>query len=180
MKEYLFKSSRLGFRNWLKEDEQKMIAISSDKDAMKYFPAPLTSNQTIAFIEKMKTEFKNYGFCYFAVDLLIDGTFIGFIGLLNQDYEAPFTPCVDIGWRLDKAHWHQGYATEGANACLTYAFHELQLKEIVAIAPIVNTDSINVMKKIGMQEALHFKHPKLMDFPALENCVCFSITATQS
>jgi len=176
VKEYLFKSERLGFRNWQEKDVSKMIAISADEEVMEFFPATAKPEETIAFIGKMKLELENFGYCYFAVDLLETKEFIGFIGLLNQNYTAPFTPCIDIGWRLAKNHWSNGYATEGAQSCLTYAFEKLQIKEIVATAPAINTKSIQVMKKIGMKKKLSFKHPKLINHPHLEECVCYSIS----
>ena len=72
------------------------------------------------------------------------------IGLSEQSYEAPFTPCVDIGWRLKPTFWHMGLATEGAKRCLKYGFQDIQLSKIFSVAPVINTPSIHVMKKIGM------------------------------
>ncbi|MFD1551917.1 N-acetyltransferase [Putridiphycobacter roseus] len=175
MIDYIFKSERLGFRNWRKEDVAKMIALNNDPEVMRYFPAKITPEQTKVFIEKMKTEYDQNRYCYFAVDVLEYDSFIGFIGLLNQDYAASFTPCVDIGWRLDKKYWNFGYATEGAKACLRYAFETIKIKEIIATAPQINTESIRVMQKIGMKQSLVFKHPKLKQFPKLENCVLYTI-----
>ena len=174
--DYLFTSSRLGFRNWLEADKAKMIAISSDPEVMEFFPAVAKLEQTIAFIERMQIMFEEKGYCYFAVDRLEDGAFIGFIGLCDQEYEAPFTPCVDIGWRLAAQYWGNGYATEGAKRCVAYAFAQLGLKKIYAVAPIINAKSIHVMEKIGMTKAMNFEHSKLLGVDNLRLCACYEIS----
>ena len=138
---YLFTSERLGFRNWLDSDIDKMIDISSDPDVMEFFPAIATKIQTVDFIDKMKLMYIEKGYCYFAVDQLKDESFIGFIGLCYQTYESQFTPSVDIGWRLNKRYWNNGLATEGAKKCLDYAFNVIELESIISTTPITNTKS---------------------------------------
>ena len=175
-KEYLFQSDRLGFRNWIDSDTPKMIDISSDPDVMEFFQAIATKIQTVEFIGKMKLMYIEKGYCYFAVDQLKDESFIGFIGLYYQTYESQFTPGVDIGWRLNKKYWNNGLATEGAKKCLDYGFNKLGLENIISTTPIINTKSIRVMEKIGMQKLADFKHPRLKLNEKLENCVCYEIT----
>ena len=152
-----------------------MQAISGNKEVMAFFPRIATPEETEGFIQRMLRQFAENGFCYFAVDLLESSEFIGFIGLMAQDYEADFTPCVDIGWRLKPSAWNKGYATEGAKACLTYAFDELNLQTIYSTAPVVNVKSEAVMKKIGMQKAGTFNHPRLLDNERLRECNVYVI-----
>ncbi len=102
-KEYLFSSERLGFRNWKTEDAAIMAEINADKEVMEFFPAIQTKDQTLLFIERMQKEFSEKGFCYFAVDHLKTNELIGFIGIHEQTFEADFTPCIDIGWRLKRS-----------------------------------------------------------------------------
>ena len=175
MSPYIFTSERLGFRNWVAADIPKMAKINASAEVMKHFPSTATEGQTVEFIKRMQAQYAEKGYCYFAVDKLSDGEFIGFIGLSYQTFEADFTPCVDVGWRLDDAHWGNGYATEGAKSCLEYGFNFLKIKTIKALCPIVNLPSENVMKKLGMQKIKHFKHSKLGDFPVLEECVLYEI-----
>ena len=174
-KEYLFQSDRLGFRNWIDSDISKMIDISSNPDVMQFFPAIATKIQTVEFIDRMKLMYIEEGYCYFAVDQLKDESFIGFIGLCYQTYKSQFTPSVDIGWRLNKKYWNNGLATEGAKKCLDYGFNKLGLKNIISTAPIINTKSIRVMEKIGMQKLTNFEHPRLRSNEKLQNCVCYKI-----
>lgn len=175
-KKYLFTSSRLGFRTWSKSDYHAMTSISADPQVMRYFPAAATQEQTTAFIERMKEQFKIRGYCYYAVDLLDSNQFIGFIGFSYQDFKSDYTPFVDIGWRLSSKFWGQGLATEGAKACLNYGFKVLNLKEVYAIAPQINEKSWHIMEKIGMHKAAEFIHPKLEGSIELENVVLYKIT----
>ena len=175
---YLFTSERLGFRDWIDSDVSKMIDINSDPDVMKFFPAIATKIQAVEFIDRMKLMYIEKGYCYFAVDQLKDEAFIGFIGFCYQIYKSQFTPGVDIGWRLNKKYWNNGFATEGAKKCLDYAFNVIKLKNIISTAPIINIKSIRVMKKVGMKKLTEFKHPRLKFDKRLEDCVCYEIASS--
>ncbi|MEL7159148.1 MAG: GNAT family N-acetyltransferase, partial [Bacteroidota bacterium] len=85
-----------------------------------------------------------------------------------------FTPCTDIGWRLHPDVWGQGYAPEGARACLEFGFKDIGLDEIVSVAVAQNKPSIRVMEKIGMTYRSEFDHPALAEHPKLERCVVFT------
>lgn len=175
-KNYIFTSERLGFRNWIENDIEKMAIINQNPNVMEFFPSIPSFEETKTFIERMQKQFIEHNYCYFAVDVLESDTFIGFIGLSDKDFEADFTPCIDIGWRLSENHWYKGYATEGAKACLNYGFNHLGIKEIVAIAPKINVKSEEVMKKISMQKLKNFDHPLLLNDDRLRECVCYSIS----
>lgn len=179
MKKYTFQSTRLGFRNWMTDDIEKMAAINANVDVMKYFPSVQTPQQTAQFIERMQLSFNQNGFCYFAVDNLETTELIGFIGLAEQKFEADFTPCIDIGWRLAKQAWNNGFATEGAKRCLDFAFNDLNLEKIVAMAPQINLASIHVMQKIGMKRVCTFyNHPYLLADERLKPCELYEIAKT--
>lgn len=175
---YIFISERLGFRNWEIADVDAMTQINLDEAVMEFFPSTLSKEQTADFIIRMSNQFAKNGFCYFAVDKLIDNELIGFIGISEQSYAAPFTPCIDIGWRIKSNEWNKGYATEGAKRCLEFAFTELKLKEIFAIAPTVNKKSESIMLKIGMQKQYEFVHPLLAQNEHLKNCILYKIDAS--
>ena len=172
-KKYLFQSERLGFRNWIATDLDKMAAISANEEVMRFFPKTKTKAETASFIEKMQAEYEKSGFCYFAVEILKSGEMIGFIGISAQDYECEFTPFIDIGWRLAQHTWNNGYATEGAKRCLKYAFETLDLNEIYAVAPVPNKKSERIMQKIGMEKLATFTHPLLLDDDRLKMCVLY-------
>lgn len=170
---YLIKTPRLGLRNWTKADVDPMTAINLDKEVMRFFPQPYGRDSTIGLIERMQKEYEERKHCYFATDLLETGELIGFIGLSYQDYLDNYNPFVDIGWRLASHVWGKGLATEGAKACMDYAFSTLALQSVYAVAPQVNTPSQGVMKKIGMEQIDVFDHPKMLDNARLKSCVLY-------
>jgi RimJ/RimL family protein N-acetyltransferase len=173
--QYLFQSERLGFRNWISSDLSALAAMNADPAVMEHFPTTLNINENKAFLERLQNHYEKNSYTYFATEILTTGEFIGFIGLAYQDYKTPFTPATDIGWRLKKAAWGKGYATEGAKKCLEFAFLELGIHKIVSTCTINNNKSEKVMQKIGMTKMGLFKHPKLGDYPDLEECVWYEI-----
>ena len=122
----------------------------------------------------MERLFEEKGFCYFAVEHLADQSLIGAIGLGWKTFEADFTPTVDLGYRIGKSWWNQGFSTEGAAACLDYA-RQIQIPELVAMASIGNLASIEVMKKIGMQYWKDFDHSELQEYPEIQRCSLYHI-----
>lgn len=174
-KEYIFKSERLGFRNWTENDLAEFARLNADPEVMKHFPKPLTEKETAGFIDRLRKHYAKNGYNYFATEILESRELIGFIGLAFQEYKTDFTPAVDIGWRLKKSAWGNGYATEGAKRCLEFAFNELKLDRIISTCTEKNSNSENVMRKIGMEKIGEFKHPRLKEYPDYENCLCYAI-----
>lgn len=153
-----------------------MTTINADKDVMEHFPSTQTRKESQSFIERMQKQFAENDFCYFAVDILETKEHIGFIGLSKQEYYAGFeTPFVDIGWRLKKSTWNNGYATEGAKRCLEYAFEVLKIKTVYSIATSKNDKSMRVMEKIEMKKHSVFIHPLIADDSNLKECVAYKI-----
>ncbi|ELR70658.1 acetyltransferase, GNAT family [Fulvivirga imtechensis AK7] len=170
---YVIETDRLGLRNWQDSDLPPFSKMNQDHEVMKYFPGVTSKQESKAFIIRMQEHFSQHGFCYFAVDRLDTGQFIGFTGLLHQNFTGLFPPFVDMGWRIRKEDWYNGFATEAAKACLEYALAKPDLEEVYAIAPKVNKPSQKVMKKIGMTLKEEFNHPKLKGYPMLERCVLY-------
>lgn len=177
-KKYLFKSERLGFRNWMSSDLYEFAKINADTEVMAHFPKILDVVETEEFLQRLLKHYSKRGYNYFATEIIETGELIGFIGLAYQTYEMDFNPATDIGWRLKKSSWGKGYATEGAKRCLEYAFNELNIHTIISTCTIDNSKSESVMKKIGMHKKGVFKHPKLKDYPAYEKCVWYEIKNT--
>lgn len=175
-KNYLLTTPRLGLRLFMESDFDRFAEMNADPEVMRFFPNTLSQKEVGEYMERINAHYEKHGHCYFATDRLDTGEFIGFIGLAYQDYEVPFCPCTDIGWRLHRSAWGNGFATEGAKACLEYAFHVLNKTEIYATAPKVNLPSIKVMKKIGMEWQGIFIHPKISDEERLRECVFYKIS----
>jgi RimJ/RimL family protein N-acetyltransferase len=176
LRKYLFKSERLGFRNWLDSDKKSFAKMNADPKVMEFFPSTRTSSESDALIQRLQKHYQDFDYTFFAVDVLETSEFIGFIGLVNTSFEAYFTPCVEIGWRLQTKSWGFGYATEGAKRCLEYGFNELGFKEIVSITPLKNTKSEHVMLKIGMEKQGVFEHPQIENEHWLKTELLYKIT----
>lgn len=152
-------TERLVLRDWQKEDLTTFVRMNQDPRVMEYFLKPLTVDESRNFYERIQKEIEKYGYGLFAVEVKISGEFIGYIGLHHTAFEADFCPCVEIGWRLCAEAWGKGYATEGAMACLDYAFGSLQVPELYSFTSLSNRRSERVMQKIGMQKIKEFDHP---------------------
>lgn len=155
------RTQRLQLRRWLPSDREPFAAMNADPRVMEYFPATLSREESDAFADRIEAKFKMQGFGLWAVEVPGTAPFIGFIGLSVPSFDAPFTPCMEIGWRLSCDHWNRGYATEGATAALRYGFEVLRLPEIVSFTAPGNMKSRRVMEKIGMMcnPAEDFDHP---------------------
>ena len=113
-----------------------------------------------------------------AVEIPNVAPFAGFLGLTIPRLEAHFTPCVEIGWRLDERYWGYGYATEGARAVATFGFNSLHLSEIVSYTVPANTRSRRVMEKISMthSDTDDFDHPAFPDGHRLRRRVLYRLS----
>jgi len=173
--EYIFKSERLGFRNWKDDDLEEFTNLNSDEEVMKHFPKTLSNKEVVEFIERLKKHYEQNGFTYYATEILDSKEFIGMIGLAKQEYKTNFTPAIDIGWRLKRNAWGKGYATEGAKRCIEHAFNELDIIKIISVCVVKNKKSENVMKKLGMKRKGEFNHPEIINHPEFKKHVCYEI-----
>ena len=142
---------------------------------MKYFPDILSREESDELYERLDHHFKKFGFGFYAVDVLGEGKFIGFIGIQHIRFEADFTPGIEIGWRLSKMYWNMGLATEGAKKCLDFAFNNLGIEKIYSFAPHSNLPSLRIMEKIGMEKAGSFIHPLLPEDSELQPLILYQI-----
>lgn len=142
---------------------------------MQFLPALLTREESDALVDRIETHFRRHGFGPFALEL--QDVFIGFTGLFIPKFEAHFTPCVEIGWRLAPDYWNRGLAAEAAKKVLRYGLEDLRLEEIVSFTTEINLPSRRVMEKIGMvhNPADDFDHPELPDGHPLRRHVLYRI-----
>jgi len=180
MSEYLFKTARLGIRDWRKSDLPEFAKMGQDEEVMKYFPSLLSEKRTMDFMKRMQIQLEKKGYSYLPVEILDNQEFIGMIGISDQKYKIKLeqsdevlSEFVDIGWRLKTAAWGKGYATEGASAWMNYGFGKLKLETIYSVAPVINIPSQKVMEKIGFEKIGFFNHPKIESADPTRKCVLF-------
>ncbi len=144
------RTDRLRLRRWLPADRDPFAAMNADPAVMEYFPATLSREESDALATRIEAHFDRHGFGLWAVEIPGVAPFAGFVGLSVPAFNAHFTPCVEIGWRLAVEQWGRGYATEAARAVLTFGFESLGLSEIVSFTVPGNLPSRRVMERIGM------------------------------
>ncbi len=157
------KTDRLLLRRWRDSDRLPFQAMNADPRVMEFIPSLLPGAESDTLFDRAQAHFDRHGFGLFAVELLDNHSFIGFIGLSIPNFDAPFMPAVEIGWRLAFEHWHRGLATEGARAVVGYGFNSLGLEQIVSFTTPANVRSRRVMERLGMTHdpADNFDHPRL-------------------
>jgi len=160
-------SERLVLRDWRREDRAAFAAINADHRVMEHFPSTMTREQSDAVAERIEAAWSR-GFGLWAVEERETGEFVGFTGLSVPSFDAPFTPTVEIGWRLAQRVWGQGYATEAARSTLAWARHNVTPPrgEIVFFPTVANGRSRRVMEKLGFTHRAEddFDHPALPDW----------------
>jgi len=156
-------TERLLLRRWRESDREAFAHLNADPEVMRHFLRPLSREESDAFVDRIEARFDERGYGMWAVQRRQDGAFLGFTGLAYQSFEAPFTPCVEVGWRLGAFAWGHGYASEAAREALRFGFDEAGLDEIVSFTSIGNGASVRVMERIGMHRdpAGDFDYPNM-------------------
>ena len=175
-------TERLLLRQWRESDREPFAALNADPEVMEHFPATLTRAQSDAFADRIESHLAERGWGLWAVQVVDGPEFIGYVGLAVPGFTAGFTPCVEIGWRLARAAWGQGYATEAARAVLAYAFGPLALAEVVSFTSVTNLRSQAVMRRLGMAHdpVDDFDHPALPEGHRLRRHVLFRLHRPRS
>lgn len=170
-------TERLILREWRADDREPFAAMNADPRVVEHLSRALDRAESDAFIERIEARWAADGHGLWAVERRADGRFIGFTGLTPPTFEAAFTPCVEIGWRLAPDAWGAGYATEGARAALAFGFERLGLDEIVSFTVPDNVRSRAVMERIGLTRdpADDFLHPSFPDGHRLRQHVLYRL-----
>jgi len=146
---------RLLLRHWCQEDREPFAQMNSNSEVMRYFPQTLDRVQSDLFAEVIQIGLEERDHGLWAVELRNDRSlepapFIGFVGLSVPTWNASFTPCIEIGWRLNRPFWGHGFATEAAKHVLRYGFQVLKLGEVLSFTSLPNVRSMAVMERLGM------------------------------
>jgi RimJ/RimL family protein N-acetyltransferase len=161
--EVILTTERLLLRIWADSDREPLSEMNADPQVMEFFPALLTRSESDSLVDSFVAEQADRGFCPWAAHLRESSQFIGFVGLhVLPDY-LPAAPGVEVGWRLARRFWGNGYATEAATASVGFGFASLGLNEIVSMTSVVNIRSRHVMERLGMTHdpSDDFEHPRI-------------------
>jgi len=167
---------RLLLRPWRDADLAPYAALNADREVMRHFPALLSREESDAQAERIRAKLDAQGWGLWAVEVKGGAPFIGFVGLAVPGFDAPFMPATEIGWRLARSAWGQGYASEAARAALGFGFMQRGLEAIVAFTAVGNQRSRAVMERIGMQNTgQDFEHPRVPEGSPLRRQVLYRL-----
>jgi RimJ/RimL family protein N-acetyltransferase len=171
------RTERLWLRGWSAADLEPFARLNADPLVMEHFPALVAREQSDALVVRIEAHFAERGYGLWAVEVPGVAAFIGFVGLATPRFEARFTPCVEVGWRLAAEYWGRGYATEAARAALDFGFARAKLEEIVSFAVPANVRSRAVMERLGMTRDPKddFDHPSFSAGHRLRRHVLYRI-----
>ncbi len=172
-------TERLILRPWRDDDLAPFAAMNADPAIMRHFPSKLSRAESDAMVGRIRLHFATSGFGLWALEIPGVTSFAGFVGLSVPRFEAPFMPCVEIGWRLAVDCWGRGYATEGARAALAFGFGAQALPEIVSFTVVANQPSRRVMERLGMHHdpADDFDHPSIAEGHSMRRHVLYRLRA---
>lgn len=175
------RTSRLLLRQWRDGDVAAFADLSADPAVMKYLRPLTETGASEAWAARAQAHWREHGFGQWVVEIPGEAAFIGVVGLSTVGYQADFTPAVEVAWRLARAYWGRGYATEAAWAALDYGFDALGLAEIVAVTVPANLRSRRVMERLGMSRAPEddFDHPNISEGP-LKRHVLYRLSLTDA
>lgn len=169
---------RLVLRDWRDEDVVAFRALNADPLVMRHFPNTLTAAESDASADRLRDSLSRAGFGWWALSLRGEPGFLGMVGLQQVPFTASFTPAVEVGWRLTRAAWGQGFATEAARAAIAFGFTSLGLSEIVSFTVPENQPSRRVMERLGFTHdaAFDFEHPRLPEGHPLRPHVLYRLS----
>lgn len=180
MPEFRLETPRLVLRDWREADVDPFHALCNDPEVMRHLGPPQAREAVVDAIGRMRGFQAAVGCSFWALERLEDGAFLGFCGLKPGPGGTPLAGKTEIGWRLARHAWGQGYAREAAAASLGWGFANLPAAAIMAMTVSANTRSWGLMERLGMKReaGLDFDHPALAEGDPLRPHIVYSITRT--
>ena len=177
LKSRTLETPRLILRQWRDADIDAWAELNADPRVMEFFPALYDRARAEKTAASMRQEIERDGYGFWATEIKATGAFAGMIGLNEIAHDIPVFPKSEVGWRLAFSAWGHGYATEGAQAALQFAFDQLNWPEVVAFTAASNERSQRVMRRLGMirDPASDFDHPRVPEGNPLRRHVVYRI-----
>ena len=173
----MIETERLILRDWEERDRAPFAALNADPEVMATLGPLMSRSESDALVDELIRRRGVDGFTFTVAERKDDGVFLGFVGLTRANAGQSFDGMPEIGWRLNRASWGNGYATEAAEGWLDWVWRNLEDPAVVAITSTGNVRSRAVMERIGMTRdpALDFNHPRVPDGSALKAHVTYRI-----
>lgn len=154
-------TARLTLRRPCLEDAEAFAAINADPEVIAFITTagPLFRGESDLLLRQMLDHWDDHGFGLWMADLRETGELVGFVGLDHPSLPAVAEE-VEVGWRLARAHWGQGYAREGGAEAVRHAFEDRDLARLVCIIDRDNARSLSVARKLGFSFWQDMDHPR--------------------
>ena len=160
----ILQTERLYLRELSQADFDSLCRILQDEETMYAYEGAFSSNEVQEWLDRQISRYQTWGFGLWAVILRATGEMIGQCGLTMQPWKE--REVLEIGYLFNRAHWHNGYAIEAAEACKAYAFERLKADEVCSIIRDTNAASQRVAVRNGMSIADTWtKHYRGVDMP---------------
>jgi RimJ/RimL family protein N-acetyltransferase len=171
------RTARLVLRGWQPDDRAPFAALNADPTVVEYLIGALDRRASDELAARIEADWAEHGYGLWAVEVPGEAPFVGYVGLNRADFDAPFTPAVEVGWRLAAAAWGHGYATEGGEAALAFGFDQLAMSEIVSFTARGNRRSRRVMERLGLRHdpGDDFEHPRVAEGSPLRAHVLYRL-----
>ena len=149
-REVILRTPRLTLRNWRETDREPFAALHADPEVMQDLGGPIDRVASDAKLDRYIAALRTDGFARLAIEDA-RGALAGYAGIMRRDQGPPLGPHVEVGWRLARAAWGKGYATEAATAALRDVFDRTGLTEVISYTSPDNRRSQAVMARLGLQ-----------------------------
>jgi RimJ/RimL family protein N-acetyltransferase len=177
MAEFAIETDRLKLRAWRDGDREPLHALCNDREVMEFLGPPLDMAAVDAAIARQRGFQDQHGYCYWAVERKSDQRMLGFCGIMPGPVGVPHAGSPDIGWRLARDAWGQGYAREAAQSTLDWSWTHITDERIWAITVPANRRSWGLMERLGMvrMEDGDFDHPNVPDGSPIKRHISYYI-----
>jgi len=146
----MIETARTILRPWHDADVDEWVRMCANPRVMEFFPSVEDRPTAEAGAKRVRGRLEDRGYGWWVLEVKDVLPFAGVIVLQDVPGDWPFCPAREVGWRLVPEVWGNGYATEGADAALDYAFTCLLWPEVVAMTARINVRSQRVMQRLGM------------------------------
>ena len=141
-------TERLTLHEMEQSDFPALCTMLQDPEVMYAWERCFPDEEVRAWIDRNGKRYQEHGCGYWLAVSRDSGEVVGQIGLIPEEIEGHSHS--GVGWLLARKHWHNGYAAEGAKACLDHAFSDRKTGRVIADIRPMNTNSIRVAERIGM------------------------------